>query len=287
MRRITVWGAALAALLPMVARGAELCDGPPGGLPIIAPLMHVAARIDQGGPLTIVAIGSSSTAGIGATSPDRSYPSRLEAELQQRFPAIEIRVLNRGKGGEDAPEEVARLSADVVALHPDLAIWQVGTNALLRRDDISADGELIRDGVALLKRHGIDVVLMDLQVAPRVLDRASYPLMERLIADTATEEQVGLFRRFALMRYWESSHASGALPMVGSDGLHMTDAGYHCLAASLAKALEANWQAETKFARRAHAATDAIAGLRPPSAVPAHDALPAAPMRRKDATPAN
>jgi hypothetical protein len=40
---------------------------------------------------------------------------------------------------------------------------------LLHRDDISTDGELIREGVALLKRHGIDVVLMDLRVAPRLL----------------------------------------------------------------------------------------------------------------------
>src|SRR5262249_40943016 len=151
---------------------------------------HAAARIDQGGPLTIVAIGSSSTAGTGATSPDRSYPNRLEVELRRRFPALGIRVVNRGKGGGDAPEELARPSADVVTLHPDLAIWQVGTNALLRHDDISADGELIREGVALLKRQGIDVVLMDLQVAPRVLDRASYPLMEKLIADTADQEQV-------------------------------------------------------------------------------------------------
>ena len=59
-------------------------------------------------------------------------------------------------------------SADVVALHPDLVIWQVGTNAVLRRDDLSADGESLRAGVAMLKNAGIDVVLMDLQYAPRV-----------------------------------------------------------------------------------------------------------------------
>jgi lysophospholipase L1-like esterase len=287
VRRIAVWCAAVAALLPIAAAGAELCDPPPGGLPILAPLARAAARVVEGGPLTIVAIGSSSTSGVGATSADRTYPSRLEAELRQRFPALDIRVVNRGKGGEDAPEELARLSADVVALHPDLAIWQVGTNALLRRDDISADGELIREGVELLKRHGIDVVLMDLQLAPRVLDRASYPLMQKLIADTADGEQVGLFRRFALMGYWQASHASDALPMVGPDGLHMTDAGYHCLAADLAAALETNWQAETKLARRAHAAPDALAGLRPSSATRATELPPAGLMRRNDATPFN
>jgi hypothetical protein len=85
--------------------------------------------------------------------------------------------------------------------------------------------------------------------------------MERLIADTAEKEQVGLFWRFLLTRYWGSSAPSGALPMVGSDGLHMTDAGYHCLAARLATALEANWQAEPKFPFRAHGGTGEIAGL--------------------------
>jgi acyl-CoA thioesterase-1 len=239
------------------------------------------------GPLTIVAVGSSSTAGSGASSPDFSYPSRLEAELRQRFPKLDIHVVNRGKGGEDAPEELARLTADVVALHPDLAIWQVGTNAVMRRDDLGADGEWMREGVELLKRNGIDVVLMDLQVAPRVLDRTAYPAMEQLIADTAGHQHVGLFRRFALMRYWQSSHAADAPPMVGADGLHMTDAGYGCLAADLAAALEANWQAERKLAQRVHAATDTVAGLPAHPAAAAPVAAPPVDMRRNDAMPFN
>jgi lysophospholipase L1-like esterase len=281
--------AAAFCLAPMAAQADDgnLCAGPPGGLPILAPLEHFAARIEHGGPLNIVAVGSSSTLGIGASSPDLAYPSRLEAELREGFPHLAIHVVNRGKGGEDAPEELARLPADVVALHPDLAIWQVGTNAVLRRDDLGADGEWMREGVGLLKRNGIDVVLMDLQLAPRVTERRASPDMEALIADTADREHVGLFRRFALMQYWQSSHAADAVPMVGPDGLHMTDAGYGCLAADLAKALEANWRSEQKIAQRAHASADAVAGLPAPSAVNLHDSPPAIPLRRNDATPFN
>jgi lysophospholipase L1-like esterase len=255
--------AAANALSPLPARAAppELCAVPPNGVPIIASLAHFAAQIDKGGPLNIVAVGSSSTAGTGASSPDMTYPSRLEVELRRIFPKLEIHVVNRGKGGEDAPEELARLSADVIALHPDLAIWQVGTNAVLRRDDLAADGKWIREGVDLLKRNGIDVVLMDLQYAPRVLDRSGYQAVEELIADTADHAHVGLFRRFALMRFWQRSHAADAPAMVGADSLHMTDAGYGCLAADLAAALEANWQAEAKIAHRAHGAINAVAGL--------------------------
>ncbi len=278
--------AILLTLAPIAARADDpaLCAAPPGGVPIIAPLAHFAARVSEGGPLTIVAVGSSSTSGIGATSPDLAYPSRLEVELRRLLPQHDIRVVNRGKGGEDAPEELARLGADVVAAHPDLAIWQVGTNAVLRRDDLGADGEWMREGVDLLKRNNIDVVLMDLQYAPRVLERRSYPGMEDLVADTADEEHVGLFRRFALMRYWQGSHAPDAPSMIGADGLHMTDAGYGCLAADLAKALVANWHAETKLTQRAHAVTAAVAGL-PAQAATAARSAPE--MRRNDATPFN
>ncbi|HTZ37051.1 MAG TPA: GDSL-type esterase/lipase family protein, partial [Stellaceae bacterium] len=130
------WGAAvtLAALAPPAARAADpaLCDGAPGTTAIIAPLERFAARIEQGGPLKIVAVGSSSTAGTGATSAAATYPSRLEVELRERLPDRAVDVVNQGHGGEDAPEELARLGRDVVALNPDLAIWQVGTNAVLR-----------------------------------------------------------------------------------------------------------------------------------------------------------
>jgi len=42
-----------------------------------------------------------------ASAPGLSYPSRLEAALKDRFPGLDIRVINRGKGGEDVSEELA------------------------------------------------------------------------------------------------------------------------------------------------------------------------------------
>jgi len=264
MKRILALCAAALATLPVAAAradDAQWCGAPPGWTAILPPLEHTAAQIAAGAPLTIVAVGSSSTVGIGASGPEETYPYLLQAALRQRFPHLDIRVVNRGRSGEDAPEELARLAADVVALRPTLAIWQVGTNAVLRRDDLRADGEWMREGVALLKKAGIDVVLMDLQYAPRVLDRSSWGVMEDLIADTADNARVGLFRRFALMRYWQSTHPADAPAMIGPDGLHMTDIGYACLARDLAAALEANWQAETKLARRPHSPGNAIAAL--------------------------
>jgi acyl-CoA thioesterase I len=291
MIRAAICATAIAATLHVsggaFAAESDLCAAPSGAIAIVPPLERLAARIENGGPVTIVAVGSSSTSGIGASAADFTYPRQLEIDLRQSFPKLNIRVINQGKGGEDAPEELARLPHDVVALHPDLAIWQVGTNAVLRRDDLAADGEWMREGVDLLARNGIDVILMDLQYAPRVLERRSYPAMEALVAETADHAGVGLFRRFALMRYWQRTHAPDAAAMVGADGLHMTDAGYGCLAADLAAALEANWRAETKLAHRRDVVSNTVAGL--PQHAPPSGAGPerASVPRRNDATPFN
>ena len=228
---------------------------------IAAPLDRTASGIQAGGPMTIVAMGSSSTLGIGATTAAMSYPSRLEQELKDRFPNVEIRVINHGVGGQDVPEEVSRLERDVIAEHPDLVIWQVGTNAVLRRDDLSTDEQLIVRGVALIKQHGIDVVLMDLQYAPRVLARPASVEMERLLAEIARHAQVGLFRRFEMMREWDHTGQLAPAAMIGADGLHMTDASYRCLADQLAEALARNWRSHGKLAKSPDRNRDAIARI--------------------------
>src|SRR5215468_11050102 len=101
---------AMAALGPALAEppgavGIGSCAVPPALSDIGVALDRSAGRIDQGSPLTIVAMGSSSTQGVGASVPSLSYPSRLQEEFRDRFPAVEIRVLNRGTGGKDVAEE--------------------------------------------------------------------------------------------------------------------------------------------------------------------------------------
>jgi lysophospholipase L1-like esterase len=235
------------------------CPSPAALVRIEPELGRVATHLAAHRPIKIIAIGSSSTEGVGATASGLSYPSQLERDLRVRLPGAEIQVLNRGKGGEDAGEELARLGRDVLAEHPDLVIWQVGTNAVLRRDDLAADAELLQRGIEQIVAAGADVVLMDLQYAPRVLARPAYALMEQVIADTAERDHVALFRRFEMMRYWQTEPA--AVPAtIGGDGLHMNDIGYGCLAAALADALVANWSAEVKSATR-HPATASPSGM--------------------------
>src|SRR5579863_5067837 len=58
--------AAIAVARPPVP--APACSGPAGFARFAQPLRHTARRLAGGGPLVIVAIGSSSTAGAGASS---------------------------------------------------------------------------------------------------------------------------------------------------------------------------------------------------------------------------
>ena len=230
------------------------CGAPPELIALGAALPRVASRIERRETMTVVALGSSSTQGTGASGPDKSYPSRLEVELKARFPGLGIRVINRGRGGEEAPQMLARIERDVLAEQPDLVIWQLGTNAVLRHDDVAYEEPVIEQGLARLRNGGADVVLMDMQYAPRVLARPASPAMERLIAGAAKREHVGLFRRFAIMQSWRAAEPPGSPAAVGPDGLHMNDRGYGCLAADLAEAVAASWRLHEAAAQTAGAA---------------------------------
>ncbi|MGH7013800.1 MAG: SGNH/GDSL hydrolase family protein [Stellaceae bacterium] len=86
--------------------------------PLDMNLPHVAQAPAAGKPVVIIAFGSSSTYGTGASTRDKTYPSRLAALLVRRLPGANISVLNRGVGGEAAATTLARVDSDVIAAHP-------------------------------------------------------------------------------------------------------------------------------------------------------------------------
>src|ERR1700761_4139597 len=147
------------------------CLPPKGGAQSLGSLPHVANKLIAGQPVTIIAFGSSSTQGYGSSAPEYTYPNRLAAQLKRKYPTANINVINAGIGGEDAPEMMKRLQSSVIDVHPDLVIWQVGTNAVLRDLDPTETAKMVDDGVAKMQAAGADVVLVDLQYSPRVIER--------------------------------------------------------------------------------------------------------------------
>jgi lysophospholipase L1-like esterase len=225
-----------AAITPL-ASSAPTCSAPAELARFNRTLRHTARRLASGEPLTIVAIGSSSTTGAGASSPAGSYPSRLAVELKQRFPGRDITVLNRGVNGEETQQMMARFETGVIAAHPDLVLWQVGTNSVLRDYPLKPHSVLLHDGIAQLKEAGADVVLIDMQYAPRVLEKPETQGMEDQIAVAAKEENVDLFGRFAVMRNWHEVQHIPFDVFISPDQLHMNDWSYACVAKLLSAAI--------------------------------------------------
>jgi len=210
-------------------------------------LAAIAAGWRRGRPLRIVAIGSSSTQGIGASSPDRAYPARLAAALDEKREGWTFSIANLGVGGETAPATLERLRA-VIASDPDLVIWQVGTNDALRGGDPSGFRDLVVRGIAAARAADVGLMLLDPQDFSAVENRPSYEGYVAAIRAAADEYGVPLFSRYALMRDWRAASEASFRAMLSGDGFHMSDRGYECLAQHLADAIDVAMHRRKDFA---------------------------------------
>jgi hypothetical protein len=146
---------------------------------------------------------------------------------------IAIGRLHPGPPGLQHP----RFKNDVLAKNPSLVIWQVGSNAAWKNyflDDVQA---AIFRGVDHLRKCKADVILMDLQYAPALLDekQANPPpsQMLDLIATAAGKLNVGLFRRFEIMKYWHTVGQVSFEQIISNfdaNWLHQNDWSYDCIA---------------------------------------------------------
>jgi len=233
----------IAALLaglaaPLSARAETLaCDVPQDLLRLASPLSRVAHKVASNEPLVIVAIGSSSTAGAGASSPAANYPSRLAVELKQHFPRHSITVLNRGVNGEEVADMLKRFDTAVVAAKPDLVLWQLGTNSIIRDHSLAEHESAIHDGIKKIRATGADVVLIDPQFVPKVIVKPKATEIVKLIATAAKREDVDLFRRYDVMKRWNEVNHIAFDKFVAPDGLHLNDWSYACMAKGLGQAI--------------------------------------------------
>ncbi|HEV2675536.1 MAG TPA: SGNH/GDSL hydrolase family protein [Aliidongia sp.] len=220
------------------AADAILIATPPLAQPATGPLAHVAARLAHGAPLTIVAFGSSSTEGVGASSPAHAYPARLQADLAAQVPSTEtITVINRGIGGEDADDMLVRLQRDVIGARPDLVIWQTGTNDPLRKLPIDRFEAETRAGIARMRAAGIDVVLMEPQDCRMMRATPGAFTYLDAVRRIGQDMAVPVVRRYDMIHRWLADGSVTEAQLMAPDGLHMADEGYERLAKEVAHEL--------------------------------------------------
>jgi lysophospholipase L1-like esterase len=191
------------------------------------------AESHDGRPLKILAIGSSSTLGVGASSPDAAYPAQLEARLSRDW-GVSADVVNAGVGGETSDTTLKRLVAALAGTPPDLVVWQVGTNDAVGGVDPEAFRANLAAGVAAARARRVPIVLVDPQFYFGIKNLARFQQYVTIIAEVGAAKRVPVFSRFAMMKAWAAKSAATLRAALAPDGFHMDDEGYACFARALA-----------------------------------------------------
>jgi lysophospholipase L1-like esterase len=202
-------------------------------------------RLQTQTPIRVLAIGSSSTQGIGASSAARAYPAQLRGDLEKRWPKAQFSVINAGIGGETVAATLDRLERLLASQKFDLVIWQLGTNDAVKGDDPNKFRDLTLRGIAAARAAGDDLILLDPQYYPGIRDLAQYEKFVTIISEVAEQQRVPVFRRYAMMKRMGEEGEANLLVYLSGDRFHMNDEGYGCLARALAADIGRMTQAET------------------------------------------
>lgn len=201
------------------------------------PLRGLSRAVRANRPVKVLAIGSSSTVGVGASSPSATYIARLETTLEGALKGLDFEVIGRGVSGEEAQGAAERMKKEVAAARPDLVVWQVGTNDALRHVDIESFKISLRTTLAWLAENRTEVVLIDPQYGEALVKDAHYERVVAAVAEVAREARVVLVDRFEAMRELHRQRGDGFY--LASDNLHMNDVGHRCMAEQLARSIVA------------------------------------------------
>ena len=238
IQRRTLWAAgliwALTASLPSAQQtgGCEPVFTPAaigGALPVANGLLEKRRK------LQILAIGSSSTFGIGATAPGKTYPAQLQGLLRAALGENKVDVQNLGISGETIAATLPRMKFDVQRLSPVLVLWQLGTNDALGNVSLEKFEVDVEEGLQWLNRSGSDVMLIGMQWTPALARN------ERYQAFNASLAKIALRRNVPFVQRYEAMHAAAGrgviAEMLSRDNFHLSDTGYYCLAEQAARAI--------------------------------------------------
>ncbi len=227
--------ALLSQLQPVRAQAAFDCTAPRELIEDEPVLPALSQRIKEHQPVTIVVIGGASTAGTAA---DNAYPHFLEGALRHRHPEIAINVVNRGVAGQTAEQMAARFAKDVYPRQPELVIWEAGTVDAVRGEDVNAFADAITNGIAAIQEHKSEIMLMDMQYNPGTVSVINFEPYLDALHQTATLQDVYMFQRFEIMKYWNESSVFDFTSVPREKRAALAREFYECLGERLADAID-------------------------------------------------
>lgn len=173
------------------------------------------------GPVTILVLGDSLTAGYGLEAAD-TLPAQLEKQLQ--VAGYDVNVINAGVSGDTTAGGLARIEW-LLASHPEIVVVELGGNDALRGLDSVRTYANLDKILTRLKEAGCRVILTGMK-APRNLGHEYYTKFDQIYYDLAEQHDV-LFYPFFL----EGVATDPALNQ--SDGIHPNVAGVQRIVSGL------------------------------------------------------
>jgi lysophospholipase L1-like esterase len=181
------------------------------------------------GIVRIVAIGSSSTAGNGASTPANGYVSVIQTSLIAKPQAVDFVVVNAGVAGNSLADVQARLQRDALSLNPQLVILQVGVNDALsqpNQEGVTAFENRLRDTIAQIKT-----------VSPILLVTGQYfqgqpSYYESYMASMyqiAQQQRLPVFDRYYIMKNAIISGNYSFADLSAADRFHPNDTMHRCI----------------------------------------------------------
>jgi acyl-CoA thioesterase-1 len=228
------------------ARAQEVPGKPdaPAGAPVVArdcgeasvavkPLPNSALALQQRQHVKILAIGASSAAMLGMGHDGN--PPLLEEILERNIKGLDVEILNRSFSGELAEAAGERLKIEVALNHPDLVLWQVGTNDAFAQVPVDSFEQSVTSTVRWLKEHDVDVILVGLHHMKQLAKDEHYQAIRASLQRITTAESVLRISRSEAMEVLARIMRESGRPEPRDFGL--TEAGYDCMAQYVARAI--------------------------------------------------
>jgi acyl-CoA thioesterase I len=196
------------------------------------PLPNSAVALQQRRKIKILAIGASSAAVLGA---GRGGPPLLERILERSIKGLDVEIINRGFSGELAEAAGERLKIEVALNHPDIVLWQVGTNDALAQVPVENFQLTVSNTVRWLKSHKIDVILVGLHYMKQLAKDEHYQAIRESLRRVANAEHVLRIGRYEAMEVLARTMQANGQPEPQEFGL--SEAGYNCMAQYIARTI--------------------------------------------------
>lgn len=198
-----------------------------------APLPNSAVALQQRKKIRILAIGASPSAVLGMGR--SGNPPLLERVLEKAIKGLDVEIVNRGFSGELAEAAGERLKIEVALNHPDIVLWQVGTNDAFAHVPVENFELAVSNTVRWLKAHNIDVILVGLHYAKHLAKDEHYQAIRTSLRRVASAENVLRIGRYEAMEVLTRTMGANGQPEPEDFGI--SEAGYNCMAQYIARTI--------------------------------------------------